>query len=204
MSFIDMTGRRCGRWLVKSRAPQTGRDARWHCVCDCGNEASVNGATLRNGTSQSCGCLLSEVMKARAIHGKHNTRVYRVWDSMLARCSNPNHAAFLRYGARGIKVCKRWHKFENFYADMGDPPAGLTLERKNNDGDYKPSNCYWATYTEQARNKSSNVTGMYEGRRWCAAALAEVHGIDRGTASWRIRHGWDFVAACTTPAWGKK
>lgn len=204
-ALIDMTDRRYGRWTVKGRAPNIYTNAAWYCTCSCGNEAAVNGASLRKGESRSCGCLSRTLAKDRATtHSKSHTRVHNAWRCMHKRCYNQNAACYAQYGGRGIKVCKRWHKFENFYADMGDPPASTSLDRKNNDGDYKPSNCRWATRAEQSRNTSRNVTGRYQGRVWCMTDLAQAHGISVATACMRLKRGIEFVAACTTPVRSKQ
>ncbi len=89
---------------------------------------------------------------SKTLHGMYGTQTYRAWGHMLERCKNPNHKYYKDYGGRGIQVCERWRKFENFYADMGNCPKELTLERKNNDGNYEPSNCCWATRKEQRIN----------------------------------------------------
>ena len=132
-------------------------------------------------------------------HGMRYTRVYEAWVAMRKRCNCVTHAAYADYGGRGIRICRRWDKFENFYADMGDPPAGYSLERKNNDGNYTPRNCIWATMRTQCANRRSNVVGRYQGRRWIMSELAQAHGIEPRAASQRIKCGWTFVAACTTP-----
>lgn len=99
-------------------------------------------------------------------HGMHNTRIYKIFYAMLSRCENPNNNAYKNYGGRGIKVCERWHKFENFYADVGDPPEGMTMDRwPDNDGDYEPSNFRWATYHEQHLNCRPRSSG-YNRQRW--------------------------------------
>ena len=102
----------------------------------------------------SCGCIWREVITAtKKTHGMTGTRIYRLWSMMLDRCRNPNSDYYSNYGGRGIAVCDRWQSFENFYKDMGDRPAGKTLERVDNDGPYAPWNCEWASCQVQARNK---------------------------------------------------
>ena len=93
-------------------------------------------------------------------HGMSNTQIYRSWTQMIQRCENPNNIGFKYYGGRGIKVCKRWHTFENFFADMGEPPVGKSLDRwPNNDGNYEPENCRWATIFQQAKNQRPKSSG---------------------------------------------
>lgn len=136
------------------------------CNCDCGNEKAIRLKDILNGKTQSCGCLLKEKSGARAItHGKTETTEYRIWSNMLTRCYNQKSESYKYYGARGIKVCERWlNSFENFFMDMGNRPSlRLTLDRIDNDGNYEPSNCRWATYSQQRNNQRvSNKTTFIE------------------------------------------
>lgn len=128
------------------------------------------------------------------------TSTYAVWRSMLARCMNPKAKDYPRYGGRGITVCERWRTFENFLADMGERPAGLTLEREDGSRGYEPRNCKWATPTEQARNRRTNVMVTHNGVVATVAEWAERTGLERKTIEYRIRAGWDHSKAVTTPS----
>lgn len=162
-SLIDLTGLRYGRLTVLSRAPQRGRSrgARWHCVCDCGTKKETSALSLRKGVTVSCGCFADEkrrenIKAAHAVmtsHGMTKTSEYKIWAGMRVRCEKTISRSYKNYGGRGIKICRRWSKFENFFADMGKRPPGMSLDRIDNDKGYSPSNCRWATSLEQMRNR---------------------------------------------------
>lgn len=167
MRFIDMTGQRFGRLKVICRANRIG-PVRWHCECQCGNKLEPLADNLRKGDIQSCGCLRREMC---ATTGERNSthryssngkirRTYKSWQAMKYRCSSRKYTGWQYYGGRGIRVCKRWqNSFENFLADMGDRPRGKTLDRyPNNDGNYQPGNCRWATAKEQVANRRCSTS----------------------------------------------
>jgi len=133
---------------------------RWYRLqCDCGKQTSSRVDALSAGDTVSCGCKKREHNYRHGLRSNGTSdRTYNSWDNMLQRCTNPNREEWPYYGGRGLKVCKRWHKFENFLADMGERPEGLTLERVKNHLGYRPSNCVWATREEQARNKRPKGT----------------------------------------------
>ncbi len=128
----ELSGMRFTRWTVVERVlPNVKGNTRWRCRCDCGAEAFVTAIQLKRGGSKSCGCLHRERSSdAARTHGKSGTRVYHAWIGMIRRCGDETRADYHRYGGRGIVVCERWHSFENFYADMGDPGEAMTLERR--------------------------------------------------------------------------
>lgn len=152
-----MIGKRFGKLTVIGYGGSDGKNSAWLCRCDCGNESIVRRPNLRSGITQSCGCNRNAnwlVTHGQARKGVNRTKVYRAWADMKTRCYNSNWKEYHYYGGRGITVCERWlNSFENFYADMGDSPEGMSLDRINNDGDYEPSNCRWATSSQQAYNR---------------------------------------------------
>ena len=135
-------------------------------------------------------------------HGASGTPTHNVWLGMMQRCTRPGHIAWRNYGGRGIAVCARWMSFEGFLADMGERPNGRTLDRINNDGNYEPGNCRWASRSEQARNRADTRWLEFRGQRKSASTWSEESGIATTTIVRRIDLGWSVERAITTPVRG--
>lgn len=200
----DHTGKQFGRWLVLSFFDKgTGGCLRWLCRCECGTERPIAATELVSGRSSSCGCLRAEMVVNRCVtHGMTGTAIHAVWLSMKKRCLSPTDKGYECYGGRGIRVCQRWaDSFEDFITDMGPRPSNKhSIDRINNDGDYEPSNCRWATKIQQGRNTRSNINIFYQGKTQCLAAWAEELGIPYKALAQRISiAGWSPERAFTTP-----
>ena len=155
MNVKNLFGIRFGRLIVVSSGKRKGERTFFDCICDCGKITEKAAAYLTRGSAKSCGCLKSELNKTRPVtHGKTKTPEYFSWRSMKARCGNPNDPCFKYYGGKGISVCKKWESFSGFYEDMGERPAGKTLDRINPMGNYSKDNCRWATPLEQTHNRT--------------------------------------------------
>jgi hypothetical protein len=204
----DLTGRRFGRWTVTGYAGRMRMQygnrrvcvSLWQCRCDCGAERTVRRDLLVRGDSVSCGCYMRAVTSlANTTHGHcggvyHDSEAsptYHSWSAMKERCNRTRHPAFQRYGGRGITVCDRWmYSFENFLADMGERPEGLSIDRIDNSKGYEPGNCHWATTKEQGRNRADNHTLTHNGLTLCLSEWAEVTGIGKTAIRERLRRGW--------------
>lgn len=166
MPAIELAGKRFGRLMVERRDGSKSTRAAWRCQCDCGQHVTVSSYDLRSAQVASCGCWRRE--RATALNFDHGeasseTPEYRAWGSMLSRCTNPNDARYKNYGARGIKVCEPWQSYSVFLADMGRRPTPKhSLDRIDNDGNYEPSNCRWATAKQQMNNR--RVSKRFEGQ----------------------------------------
>lgn len=206
-------GDRYGRLVVIGEldpvfTPNGTRNRVVECRCECGRVGEFRLPALRSGKTRSCGCFSREVavergrrQSARNVkHGKSGTAEYGIWVGMLNRCENPENPGYGNYGGRGIRVCQRWREsFLAFLEDMGPrPAAGLSIDRVDNDGDYEPGNCRWATSREQARNTRSNVLVEHDGETLCVAEWAERYGICPSLLHSRLKAGWCFEAAVST------
>lgn len=183
----DMSGLRFGSLIVIERNGyyRNTTHAAWLVRCDCGKEWTVDGSSLRQGLIVSCGCKKG----GKITHGMSAKSIYKVWQSMKARCSNPNNAVYYRYGGRGIRVCERWADFEMFLLDMGVPPVGMTMDRINNDGNYEKSNCRWATRKTQANNTRRNVFIETPLGSLSMDKIAEIAGVTYNMIQKRLESG---------------
>jgi len=203
---INLKGQRFGRLIVLSKMESTQKSLpEWLCKCDCGNETIVKQVNLRTGRTRSCGCLHKDILRQRnrkmgTTNGMYKLSIYSIWRDMLQRCNNPNNSAYKNYGGRGITVCKRWLKFENFYADMGDRPKSLTLGRINNEKGYFPDNCSWSTMKAQANNKRNNIKIKFQNQYLTLKEWSEKIGMKYPTLARRIKkYHWPIEKALTKP-----
>ena len=198
--IIDMRGLKFGRLEV---IEEVGRDnagnKTWLCRCDCGNEKVISGGNIRAGHSLSCGCFrLEQARKKTTRHGMRHTRVYNVWLCLIQRCTNPLNPAYGNYGGRGIQVCDKWRDFPSFYADMGDVPEGMQIDRIDVNGNYEPGNCRWLNKKGQARNKRTTRILTYQGKSQSLADWSEELGINYFVLHSRLRRGWSDERTLST------
>lgn len=211
-NFIDLSGKRFGRLTVINVADRTTSGTiRWDCVCDCGGRTKATTSSLRNGNVTSCGCYGRERAAARMAkrsktHGWSKTKLYKKWRSMLDRCEDCSNKKYRIYGARGVRVCDDWHRFEPFlewalmsgYSESAER-GNLTLDRVDTNGNYEPDNCRFISTAAQNRNKRTNVMVSHNGKTMTAAEWSRELGGSRNLVSRRLSNGWDKETAVTTP-----
>lgn len=207
-TFVDLTGQRFGRYTVICRdsdqISQNGRHrVMWKCKCDCGNVKTVHAYSLTSGQVVSCGCYKSELKREKLkVHGGTHTRLYKVWDGMKARCYNPNKTYYPIYGGRGISMCDEWHySFEAFreWSLANGYNDSLTIDRIDNDGNYCPENCRWATISQQNNNKSTSHYLTYKGETKTIMQWAEATGFTFHAIFARLAKGMSAEEALLTP-----
>ena len=187
-------GERFGKWQVLEKVRRRPVGLYYQCQCDCGTKRFVWGLRLQRGLSRSCGCVRKESSHGHAYRGKM-TPEYRAWQSMLSRCRNENDRRFAQYGGRGIKVCRRWEKFEHFLQDMGRRPRGKRLGRLNVNKGYSPNNCDWVSLRESMNNRTDSTLISFRGKRQSIAQWARQLDINPATLSSRLRRGWPKAKA---------
>jgi hypothetical protein len=173
--------------------------AQWEFRCTCGKTKALSGSQVSLGIVKSCGCLCAEKKRK---HGYYRTPTYASWQAMIERCEREKHPHFARYGGRGISVCPRWRgSFQFFLDDVGERPAGKTLDRfPNKDGNYEPGNTRWATDIEQHQNMRNNRYLTHGGETRLLIDWSKISGIKPSTIRERIRRGWSIELTLTTPA----
>lgn len=205
--YIITIGQRFARWIVLSELPplttKSGRYVR--ARCDCGAEKTIRFTSLRSGETKSCGCLRDELASVRSsTHGHTRNRdlspEYIVWFGMRQRCNYEKSAAYKHYGGRGISVSKDWESFEAFLSDMGKRPSSShSIERRDVNGNYEKSNCFWATNSQQQNNKRTNKVLEFGGIRLTQAQWAVKTGITEAAIKQRIKAGWSIEDVLTRP-----
>ena len=190
---LELQGQRFGRLVALKDVGERHGYRVWLCKCDCGNHTEVVSKKLKSGWTKSCGCYKAErASEANRTHGMRDTSEYNTWNNMRQRCSNSNDKSYHNYGGRGIQVCPKWQEsFEAFYADMGKRPTpNHTIDRIDNDGDYEPENCRWATRKKQMRNTRRTRFVTHNGQTKCITDWATELEIPLVTLWRRLNDGW--------------
>lgn len=198
---IDLTGQVFGKWTALEGISVEGKNRPYYvCLCECGTKRVVKGAILSAGGSQSCGCWKKEKLSVRTRkHGlsRINKPIYDAWFQLNKRCYDSNHPQYQDYGGRGIRVCDAWRDdFPAFYtwALANGWKSGLSIDRyPNNDGNYEPLNCRWATDGQQQRNRRVSKTYVFFGEEWHIGEIAETFGLNPRRIAGRIYHGWNII-----------
>lgn len=192
----SLIGCRFGKLLVIADAPRKWRQTYYACRCDCGTETITTDYSLSHQRVTRCWkCRRAAMGRRNATHNLSYSRIYSIWHGMVNRCRNKNCESYAHYGGRGIVVCERWLRFENFFSDMGHPEAGKTLERINNNGNYELANCRWATIAEQNRNRSDSRILTVHGITGCVAELCRHFAVPYARTLRRLSGGCATEAA---------
>lgn len=205
---LIVPGNKYGKLTVLATGRSIGKRHYFLCLCDCGTEKEVRSDGLTSGRSSSCGCVCVEAMRllgqTRQIPhqrpGYKDHPLYQTWSDMRQRCYNPKNKHYHDYGGRGIAVCERWDEFKNFLADMDMPPPKHSIDRIDNNGDYEPDNCRWATAEQQANNTRVNSLVTYEGMTKTLSEWSRHVGLSHSALYYRIKKSqWSVERAFTTP-----
>ena len=196
-NFKDITSQQFGRLTALYRLHNYPNNRTyWLCACECGNLKEAEISNLLKGHIRSCGCLRKEL---NTIHGKHDTRLYYIYNSMKDRCYNQNNNSYVHYGGRGIKICDEWlHDFDVFYnwAINNGYNDTLTIDRIDVNGNYEPSNCKWSNRKQQARNTTRNRYITINGETHCLSEWCEILGLKYKRVHNRLnKHGWSIERA---------
>lgn len=187
MRFNDLTGQTHGKFTFIQFVGRNNGISMWEARCECGSLKTVRGAHVKTGQIKSCGCDTKH-----KVNGMSQSKLYAVFNAMHNRCRNPKSKSYARYGGRGIKVCERWHNFQNFVADMGEPEPGQSIDRINNDGNYEPGNCRWADMETQQNNRCFNRRFTFDGKSLTISQWARELGITRQAMRSRISSGSSY------------
>lgn len=207
-NFIDETGNRHGRLLVKEYAGKSpDGKALWMCECDCGNETVIAGVALRYKHTKSCGCYSADATRERsrrpgsAERKKSFQKIYGQWYQMMRRCNAPSLPQYKDYGGRGIRVCAEWHDFQKYkeWAYKNGYSPDLEIDRIDNNGNYEPGNCRYVTKSVNARNTRINRMVTYMGKTLTLVEWSEKLNLPYDLLQTRIYRGWAPERAFTQP-----
>ena len=193
MRKLNLIGERFDKLIVLGEIGSSKIGILWLCECECGKKIVAPSGSLRSGHTKSCGCSYFK-------HGMSGTRLYTIWKGIIKRCTSVTAAEYKYYGGRGITVCNEWLDFRQFYKDMiAGYESHLTIDRIDNDKGYSKDNCRWSTFAEQSLNRSNNVRYTYNGETLTLSQWAQKHNVLVQTIQGRLKRGWDFSRAISTP-----